>query len=403
MGDDALIAEVQSLTEQFRTLMEKQPQDYIRKEEVNRIVEDIVAKLHPKQEGKFVLPVDSMEGMMERWEAFKNRPEAYEQAPKWTSEYGKKFGDIRGFINAAAIKSPLLVGEKTILTEGTPAQGGYLVPTEFSNEVIRLLRDPAIIRGIARIIPMSTWKRTFPKQLTNITASWVDEEGVKPKTKPTFTQLTQTAKKMAVIIKGSDELFRDSAINLQAFLAGLVAEAFALEEERVALVGNTGAGDPFMGVRYAAGVVAVTMGAASLVFDDIIDLEAGITGPYRRNGIYVLPYAALTLVMKLKDLQSNYIWHRPVDGRPGTINGRRYEISDQIVAVAGKYPILFGDFKRFLYISPRTGLVLKVSQEAYDAADTTNAYTQDQTWLRFVQAESIDVAYGPAFAYLDAI
>lgn len=401
--DDALIAEVQSLTEQFRSMLEKQPQDYIRRQEVDKIVADIVAKVHPPQEQKFVLPVDSMDGMIERWEAFKNGPKAYDQAPKWTSEYGKKFVDMRGFINAVAVKSPLLVEGKTIMTEGTPAQGGYLVPTEFSNEVIQLLYDMSIIRGIARILPMTTWKRTFPKQLTNIAVAWVDEEGVKTKTKPTWTQLTQQAKKMAIIIKGSDELFRDSAINLQSFLAGLTAEAFGLEEERVALVGNTGAGDPFMGVRYAAGVVAAAMAAASMQWQDIITLEGSITGPYRKNGIYVLPFAALQIVAGINDTNGRPIWNRPELGKPGLINGHQYAVSDQMVAIAGKYPILFGDFKRFLYLSPRTGLVLKVSQEAYDAGDATNAYTQDETWLRFVQAESIDVAHGPAFAYMDVI
>jgi len=403
--DEALLAEIQSLTENFRATLDKMPQDYIRRQEVEKMVGDIVEKLHPKQESKFFLPVDSVEGIVERLASFKQRPEAYEKALPWTSDYGKNFGDMKTFLLAISGKHPAKEGLKVVMSEGDNAQGGYLVPTEFNAEVIRLQYTASIIRGISRVLPMSTWKRTFPNQLTNVAIYWVTELGAKTTSKPTFGRLTQTAKVMAAIIKSSDELLRDSAINLQTFLAELVSEAMGREEERVALVGNTGAGDPFMGVRYAVGVIANTMAGASLVFDDILDLEFSVAEPYQRNGQYVMPRASLLLIMKLKDNQGNYIWERPREGQPGAINGKSYAISDQIVAIAGKYPILFGDFKRYLFISPRQGITVKVSQDASDwvSGALDSAFMTDQTWLRFTQAESIDVAVPAAFGYLDAI
>ena len=61
---------------------------------------------------------------------------------------------------------------------------------------------------------------------------------------------------------------------------------------------------------------------------------------------------------------------------------------------------IFGRFSRALLISPRESIAVKVSQDAYDNSDSSNAFMQDQTWLRFTQALSIDVAQPSAFSYL---
>jgi len=398
--DETILAEIQSLTADLRKKLEA-PQDFIKKAEVEAMVTDMVAKMHPKQESKFSLPADTVEGVIERYEAFKNRPEAYAKATPWTSEYGKKFTDMAGFIRAARAKSSLLEDAKAIMSEGDNAQGGYLVPTEFNYEVMKLMGNESIGRRICRVLPMSTWKRTFSKQLTNVSVYWVNEAAAKTVTKPTFGQFTQQCKVMAAVMMLTDELLRDSAINLQSFLAELIVEAMAAEEDRLVFVGNTGAGDPFMGVRYAVGVVANTMAGASLVYRDLLGLEFSIAAGYRKNGIYVLPSLALRTIMTLSDNTGRPLWSSPVNGAPATINGFKYEVSDNISAIATKYPVLFGDFKRAAYISPRTGLQIKVSQDAYDAGTGENAFMNDETWLRFTQAESINIAIPAAFGYLD--
>ncbi len=42
------------------------------------------------------------------------------------------------------------------LVEGTDSEGGYLVPEELRTEVFRILPDMAVMRRIARVLPMST-------------------------------------------------------------------------------------------------------------------------------------------------------------------------------------------------------------------------------------------------------
>ena len=399
--DETILAEIQNTMKNVKDAMGNAISEDKVKEMIAGAIKAANIPIKQEIEDGFKFPVGSPEGVRERLDAFKLTKESKTKAKAWTSEYGKKFVDMGGFIKAVANKSSLLEDGKTVMSEGTPAQGGYLVPTEFNAEVILLGQNASIARSIVNVLPMSTWKRTFPKQLTNVSIYWVDEAAAKTVTKPTFGQLTQQCKVMAAIIMLTDELLRDSAINLQSFLAGLIAEAMVLEEDRIVFMGNTGAGDPFMGVRYAVGVINVAMAGATVVFDDMIDLRGGIAQGYDKNGIFVTNRSGLRLLKKLKGTDGHYIWQRPVDGIPGTIDGRPYAISDQITAIAGAQPVLYGDFKKYLLLSPREGLVVKVSQDAYDSGTGENAFMNDQTWLRFTKAVSIDVAVPAAFSYMD--
>ena len=139
---------------------------------------------------------------------YKKRPEAWDKPKVWDSEYGKKFKTMPGFLRACLKKSSDLQvfdleasvkASSDGMTEGTGSTGGYLVPTEFSYDVIRLLYAATVIRQKARLVPLSTWKRTLPRQSSTVSIAWVTEFGTKSVTKPGFGQVTQQAKVMAAI------------------------------------------------------------------------------------------------------------------------------------------------------------------------------------------------------------
>jgi len=394
--------EVSGSIAELRKTLETRLDDCLTKDKAEKLMEDVVKRLHPQPSGRMV-PPSSPEEVLERAEAFKNSPK--NTAEKlWTSEYGRKFGSMRNFLLATKERHPMLADAKAIMNEGTPATGGYLVPTEFSYEVIRLLKDASPIMQLANLLPMSTWKRLLPRQLTSVSIGWVTEGGTKPTTNPSFGQLEQVAKVMAAVIKCTDELLRDTAINLTAFLSELISEAMALEIERIALLGDTGAGDPFTGIIKASGVNVVSMGGASVSFDDIAELIFSLNAANSQGAAMALSRTGLKKLMKLKDNQNQYIWQPPAGNIPATIWNVPYVICPTIPANLGTGTdctvAIYGRFNRALLISPREGLAVKVSQDAYDAGDNSNAFMQDQTWLRFTQALSIDVAQGSAFSYL---
>jgi|GEM_PF-668835 len=390
---------------ELRRTLEGRIDDCLTKDKAEKLVEEIVRKMHPQATGRQV-PPQTPEEVLERAETFKASPKNVAEKP-WTSEYGRKFGGMRNFLLAAKERHPMLADAKALMVEGAPASGGYLVPTEFSYEVIRLLRDASPIMRLANVLPMSTWKRQLPRQLTNVSIGWVSEAGTKPTTSPTFGQLEQVAKVMAAVIKCTDELLRDSAINLTAFLSELISEAMALEIERVALTGAVGpvgmTGDPFAGVLYSSGVNVVSMSGASVSFDDIAELIFSQSGVYSQGATIVLNRTGLKKLLKIRDTVGNYIWQPPAGNIPATIWNVPYEICPTLPNTLGdgsQTVAIFGRFDKGLFISPREGMAVKVSQDAYDAGDASNAFMQDQTWLRFTQALSIDVAQPALFSYL---
>ena len=194
-------AELMKNIAELRTKLESKNQDFITKDTIDQMINDAVDKLHPKGEKKFEF--DTKEQILEAAENYKRDNIQFPES-KWESEYGKKFGGIRGFLTALSKQSPLTAHLKATMVEGTTSVGGFIVPTEFSSEIIELLTNESIARGICRMLPMSTWKRTIPRQLTNVAVYWVEEVATKETTNITGEQITQQAKVMAAIIKSSD-------------------------------------------------------------------------------------------------------------------------------------------------------------------------------------------------------
>lgn len=401
--------DIMSSLHELRQTLDSKISSCITEEKAQKIISDLINKVHPAQ-SKAVLPTTE-DALLERFAAFTAKGK-FAPEKTWTSEYGRKFGNMRNFLLAAKNNPAIIEGQKAVLSEGTNNIGGYLVPTEFSSEVIRLMTDASPIMQIANILPMSAWKRQIPKQLTNLQVGWVAESGTKTVSNPTFGQIEQTAKVLATVIKCTDELIRDSAINLTQFLSEIVAEAMALEIERVALLGN-GSTDPFYGILNTSGVNVVSMGSSTVTFDDIANLIFSLNETQAKDGVIAISRAGLAKLMQLKDLNGQYIWCPPSASSPATIWNTPYVVCSQIPTAATSASTLtggdktfafFGRFNKNLLISPREEMTVKVSQDAssWNTSDSSleSAFMTDQTWLRFTQALSINVTYGNAFSYL---
>jgi predicted phage gp36 major capsid-like protein len=88
---------------------------------------------------------------------------------------------------------------KTALSEETGGVGGYLVPTEYANQILQVARERSIVRAQnPTIINMTTREFDFPAldvtgstagadpRLGGVVATWTDEAGEKTETEPAF-------------------------------------------------------------------------------------------------------------------------------------------------------------------------------------------------------------------------
>ncbi len=291
-------------------------------------------------------------------------------------------------------------------SEGTPADGGYTVPVEYANEIIRLERTSGLVRSLCRVFPMNSLTRNVPRGLVDPLV-YVVAEGVEPTlSKGTLDQVTQTAKKFIAIVPFTDEVLEDNSAGIDTYIAERVALAMGRKEDQLAFVGDvSGSTDAFNGVFFASGVNPVSLDGADLTYADLVNVLMAPQAPYRGRGQFVLSTAALKKVMKLVDDNNDPIWTMPDAGNPGRILGKVYNESDQIPNTLGttrtngtNTAILFGAWDG-LWISPRGGYTVKASDSASDSSGKS-AFTLDETWFKFRRRESIDVANPEAFAKL---
>ena len=346
-------------------------------DELIKQVAELEQKIHPP-ERKMIWAVPDKEGKV--------------------PENGMFFADVLRAVANPIQHLDTIAQLKTVLNETTGSQGGYTVPEEFANEIIQLEAGESILRRIARLFPMGSLIRRVPQQLTDVTVTWTDEAVAKTPTKPTFGRVTQTAHKVAAVVKMTDELLADNSVGLDNFCKELVANAMGREEDRCGLVGNT---DPFVGVLNAVGVNAVLQVGANLAADDLVNLIFGIGAGYRAGASLVMSSHALRLISTLKDNQNRPLWQMPNESRPGNVYGMSYEVSDQILSTYGagaETAILYGNWKKYLWLSDRGGYEIYASKDASDFGTNESAFMLDETWFRFVRRMSINVALPVAFS-----
>ena len=191
------------------------------------------------------------------------------------------------------------------LSEGSPADGGYLFPAEFMAELVRSLQDKALMRGLVRVVPMRRNSMTIPTLTNRPKVYWTSENATKTTTTANFYYATLTVYKAAAIIYASDELVEDSdLIDVVNLVIELFTEAIALEEDRVITAGS-GTGEPTGLVN--GGITAVAC-AGNLDFDDIINLVYALPSVYSAGASFLDHRNNIRELRKVKDSQNRYIW-----------------------------------------------------------------------------------------------
>jgi HK97 family phage major capsid protein len=265
------------------------------------------------------------------------------------------------------------------LSEGTPADGGYLVPQHFYNSLVVERDNLNVMRQNVTIVPMRTNVLTVPKHETGPEVYWTGEGVTKTTSSMDFSQPTITAYKMASILYMTDELLEDASFNLTDLVVNQFASKIADQEEKV-ITNGAGTTQP-TGIFVNASVPTITC-AGNLSFDNIINLVYELPAKYRRFAKFLVHNNNVRELRKLKDLDGRYLWQEPVAvGQPATIQG--YPVIETYWAPESQ--IAFGDYKEGYWLGERHGMRVKVTQ------DTETTFTQDKTGIRVVERIGGDV------------
>ncbi len=186
---------------------------------------------------------------------------------------------------------------RAVLSVGTDADGGHLVPSRLMAGVLSaLVPESSVLRagaGILSLEPADFGAKTFTVAATDTvpSAAWRAENGSVAESSPGFRAVTMTPRSLSFYFKISRELLADAA-GIDATLMLAIAQAFAKELDRTALFGTGTAPEP-RGIVNTSGVIAVTNGAngASLATTRYANMFTGIQGILEANG--PMPDAAI--------------------------------------------------------------------------------------------------------------
>jgi HK97 family phage major capsid protein len=281
--------------------------------------------------------------------------------------------------------------DRKALAEATDAAGGYLVPEDMQESIIKKIATLATVRQFARVISTSsnlvTWPRirytTDNEYTSGVRLTWTGEtpsaataHRVTDQVFGEFNIPVNTAMASQLI---SMNLIEDAAFDVIGVSSDLLGEAFALGENAAFWTG-AGAGQPRGIITDASdttnfdAAVQTAAGSNAIDADEVIDVIYALPAQYERNARVFMTKATEKYIRKLKDADSDYIW--PVQalvggfgvavpellGFPVTRDEFVNEISDATNTTT--HPLVFGDLSGYVVVD-RVGLSVKRDDSLY--------------------------------------
>jgi HK97 family phage major capsid protein len=224
--------------------------------------------------------------------------------------------------------------------------GGYTVPQGFLNRMVETMKSYGGIFGLAEVMTTDSGNPlSWPSNDdTGNEAVIVGENTQVGEQDFVFGNVDLGAYMYTTkMVRLSFQLLQDSAFDLEAFVSRKFGERLGRGASRHFATG-TGTGQP-QGITQATNVRHLA--AATLGYDDFVDLEHSIDPAYRARAQYVLHDDVVRAARKLKDANRNPLWAPAMAGGiPSTINGRPYTVDNSLPALAaGSRSVVYGDIR----------------------------------------------------------
>ena len=255
----------------------------------------------------------------------------------------------------------------TALQEGTPSEGGVLVPTEFTAALIEAALLASFALNECTVWPMAGLTRKVPALATDVSVAWTAEESDFTETEPVFDEITLTAKKLGAIGLMSNELLQDSAIDIVSVLTRRLGNAIGQELDKQVLIGT---GSPWTGIGYDSDVYMVRTDSTAVTdvkIEYASEMIDQLSANYRTNAKFVFHRKSLGLMRVQKATDSGVLmWGNAALGQPPTLWGYPIIESEQIYAPQADKPIgVFGNLQNFSIGQRLAGATLDLDPYSY--------------------------------------
>ncbi|MEH6724936.1 MAG: phage major capsid protein [Hyphomicrobiales bacterium] len=291
---------------------------------------------------------------------------------------------------------------KAALTTQSDPDGGYSVPTQTESTIDRVLGTMSALRGLSRVMNISTDEH---KKLVNVggtTSGWVGEEDTRPNTEnPTVREILINVHEIYAQPLATQKTLDDAEINIEQWLADEIATEFAEQEGAAFITGN--------GVKKPRGILTYNTAenasyewgkigykvtghasgfAATDPADAFISLFYSLKPGYRSNASFLTSDAVMETIRKMKDGDDTYLWAPPTMDMPARILGKPVYTDDNMNALGSNaFPVAFGDWSRGYLIADRVGI--RVLRDPFTQKPYIKFYTTKRVGGGVVNFEAI--------------
>jgi HK97 family phage major capsid protein len=284
--------------------------------------------------------------------------------------------DDRLTFNAAA--------PSTYGNEAAGADGGFLIPPEFSKQIFTLsLNDDALL-PLTDNTDVSGNSMVFPKDETTpwgtdgIRAYWQSEASAATATKPKLGTSILRLHKLLALVPLTDELVSDTNA-LDSYLPGKVSDSIRWKVNEALLLGN-GNGQPLGAFNSGAAVVqaketVVAQSANTVVLLNVTNMVARLIPGGFARAVWLITPDALPSIFGLTTANGFPLWmanSQGAQGSPyGTLLGRPIIVSQHAAAFSAQGDISLIDMSYIRSITKAGGIQTATSLHLYFDADAT--------------------------------
>lgn len=286
---------------------------------------------------------------------------------------GKDSGEAVAESAAKAFELYMRTGDKSALkaaNETTNADGGFLVPRGYSNELVTAINEGSILRRAgARVLNVSGTNSFRVPTMTNATTAAVikAESTSFSEEYPTIGEVEFTPFKYTALSLATDELLADSRLDVfNQVLAPDAANRFVKAENTDFATGNGSTAAQGITVGASVGITAAATNA--ITADEIIDTFHSLKSEYRDRAVWIMNDATLKVIRKYRENGTTgaFLYENALaNGTPATLMGRPvFTLSTMPSIATGNKVIVFGDLN-YYWIADFGGLAFQRLNERY--------------------------------------
>lgn len=330
------------------------------------------------------------------------RPVPAEASAEGLSEYKAAFDRFLRYG-----KDELDGAERKALSVGSDPDGGYLVTPDMTGRIVTRMFETSPMRSVANVQVIGTDALEGIQDTDEAdSGGWVSEMGTRSTTDtPQVGTWRIPVHETYAKPKVTQKLIDDANVDVEAWLAGKIADKLTRYENEAFVVGN-GVGKPKGIAAYSTaatadasrswGVFEHVLSGASGAFgasnpaDKLFDLLGAMKDAYLANARWMTRREVITAVRKFKEATTNaYMWQPGLQqGQPQTLLGFPVTIAqDMPTLAADSLSMAFGDFREAYQIVDRVGF--RTLRDPYSAKPFVEFYTTRRVGGGAVQFEAV--------------